>query len=181
MGRTTQKSIPEIRPVVRILLFNEAQELLLMRLSGQHITLPDPAYNGDYWLPVGGRVEEGETMIDSIARELYEETGLAMSDITLHKEIYYGKFDLKFDTHTIHTEQRIFWATTQNRDVHLGNLSDEEKNVVQGIKWFSMDDLSQSREPIYPAVLHSAIPQILEGNIPSQPSRMNMMLKSPLL
>ncbi len=62
------------RAGVSIALFKESEVLLVQRAKG--------IYRGHWSLP-GGAVELGETAMEAGRRELFEETGLLASDLTL--------------------------------------------------------------------------------------------------
>ncbi|MGZ9586707.1 NUDIX hydrolase [Paenibacillus marinisediminis] len=97
-----------------IMVYNKSLDKLLMCKR-----LKDP-YKGLSNL-VGGKIEDGETGIDSAYRELYEETSIAQEDITLHHlmdftyyvqncyvEVYVGK--LKHDVHAYGDENKLYWS-----------------------------------------------------------------------
>jgi len=45
---------------------------------------------GDFWQPPGGRMEEGETKLETAYREVLEEAGITKDDILkIHEDIYY--------------------------------------------------------------------------------------------
>lgn len=64
------------RPLVlagaNLLVFDDADRLLLQRRADDGL-----------WCIIGGSVEPGETLEDAAHRELYEETGLEVDDLTL--------------------------------------------------------------------------------------------------
>jgi len=58
---------------------NEWNEYLLLHRTGKENDL-----NGGKWIGVGGKFEEGETADECVKREVYEETGLTLTDYHLH-------------------------------------------------------------------------------------------------
>ncbi len=72
-------------PVVGALIFNEKNEIFLMK---------SPKWNDLYSVP-GGHIEKGETRLDALRREVKEETGMEIHDeklFTLHDAIFPTKF-----------------------------------------------------------------------------------------
>lgn len=64
------KNLPKKRMASGILLFNEQNELLLLK----------PTYKNDWSIP-GGVVEENESPFEAAIRETFEEIGLQFSDL----------------------------------------------------------------------------------------------------
>ena len=60
------------RPTARVVLLDEDDRLLMLRIHDPATTLPTP----DFWLLVGGGVEPGETYEEAARREVREETGI---------------------------------------------------------------------------------------------------------
>lgn len=58
--------------VAKVLLFNSAQQVLILRRSETHPYFP---HETDY---PGGEIEHGETGLDGVQRELVEETGISI-------------------------------------------------------------------------------------------------------
>jgi len=96
-----------------IIVYHNKQDKILMCKR-----VKEP-YKGLYNL-VGGKIEPGETGIDSAYRELCEETGISREDIVLHPvmeftyylqdcrvEVYAGK--LKHEVETAGDEQYLYW------------------------------------------------------------------------
>ena len=71
----------EIRNSVKLILLNENNELLLMSTDDKGIQGKEGNYNGRFWLKVGGKIEEGETLREAAYRELFEETGLKKEQV----------------------------------------------------------------------------------------------------
>ncbi len=65
---------PYPRAAVSVAVFRGDEVLLVLRGKG--------AYRGSWSLP-GGAIELGETAVDAARRELFEETGLLATDLTL--------------------------------------------------------------------------------------------------
>ena len=75
------KKIPTVVPVVALALIDGAGQVLMQRrrLTAQH---------GGLWEFPGGKVEAGETLIESLCREITEELGLTLDPATLDPLIF---------------------------------------------------------------------------------------------
>lgn len=104
-----------------------------------------------YWVPPGGSVEEGETFGQAAQRELYEETG--WSNISINKEpIWKQEVTLHALSDTKDITQEYFFVAkaplglTISRD----NWTTNEREVVAGYKWWSVEQLKITSEKIFP-------------------------------
>lgn len=68
--------IPDFHLVGWLLLFDDADRLLLARRAGV-------SYGSGHWGLPGGHVEDGETLPAAAAREAYEEVGVTVDPATL--------------------------------------------------------------------------------------------------
>ena len=160
----------QIRNSVKIILLNEKKEILLLHTDDKSIKSQDGSYNGGFWQLVGGKMEEGEGILDTAKRELFEETGLGVDDVEFDKVVWQGKLKLEMEGKMTNINQRFILAKTRSdKVVTLENLTKEEKPVIKRLEWFSCEQIKESHDIIYPAVLPNYLEDIINGNIPSEP------------
>ena len=158
-----------IRPAVRILLLNDADELLLMRTDDPNTTDIDGKQRGPIWYTIGGGVEEGESLLETAAREAFEEAGIPKEAIAFGPIVWYNSRDLILRGVPVHIQNRFILARTRQREFSLDHLTPEERDVVQTLAWFSLEKLRSCPETIYPRDLLKHLPDLLAGKIPSKP------------
>ncbi len=166
-------SLP-VRNSVNILILNDKNELLLMCADDPKTTSVDGTYHGRFWFTIGGKIEEGESMQEAALRELREETGITPDQVELGPVVWFGEFDLVLAGTPTHIKQTFIVAKTKQKNISLENLTQEEKAVIKKIAWFSLDDIKNSTEVIYPIVLPQYLPDIISGNYPEQPLEIDL-------
>lgn len=94
-------------PATGALILNENDEIFLMK---------SPKWDGQ-WLVPGGKVEKGDSMEETVRKEVLEETGLKVEDVELLNVKDGGNpDDFERDTHFIFLN---FTCRAENQDVEL--------------------------------------------------------------
>jgi 8-oxo-dGTP diphosphatase len=130
---------PEFRRAARLVVVDSRNHVLLLqyaRISGQK-----------FWATPGGGLEDGETFEEAAAREALEELGVrnphlhALCDQTA---------DFVFVDRQVNQTERFFLLRLESLE-----LDDEVREVhrresILEIRWWSLADLSDSSELIFP-------------------------------
>lgn len=135
------------RETARILLTNPKGEVfLLLTHFDPEVGLPPR------WITPGGGIDEGETPIEAAVRELWEETGIAVSQEALGEKVaeisglwHWG------DGQNHHTYVDHFYKL-QVSDFELDNsgwTEDERRDVLE-YRWWSVAQLIETKEQIGP-------------------------------
>lgn len=162
----------EQRHSIKIILLNQANEILLMGTDDKNIKNLDGTYGGKFWQLIGGAIEQGETPEVAAKRELFEETSL--TDVQWKNIIWKGELDLVMHGVPTHIFQQFILARTLTNEVSLDNLAGEEVGTVTSLKWFSLSDIENSAEIIYPKLLAQYLRPIIEGKIPQNPLKIGL-------
>lgn len=164
----------ELRKSVKILLFNAKNQLLLIGVDDPETTSLGGVYHGPFWVPVGGKIEEGESILDAAYRELFEETGLQRSDVELGPTVWCGTFDILLAGVPTKIDQVFLVAHTIKEDVHADHIKGREKGVVTALRWFSEEEIKDDAYLIYPVLLKRYISDIFAHKYPKDPLEIDL-------
>ncbi|MBB4155483.1 8-oxo-dGTP pyrophosphatase MutT (NUDIX family) [Sphingomonas jinjuensis] len=129
------------RPAARILLVDGAGRVLLMRFM--------PGDRPPLWCTPGGAVDPGESYAEAARRELWEEVGL---DMDCGPEVAQRTCTFKtFEGVEVIADERYFRVDIDAHEVRPGALTALEQRVLAGSRWFTVDELADWPEIIYPA------------------------------
>ena len=157
-----------VRNSVKIILLNPENKVLLIGMDNKNIKSANGEYNGKFWNLIGGKIEDGEDLITAAKRELFEETGLLPQSVSFGKVVWNGELVLKMHGVKTLVKQRFIVARTSKNFVTVENLTSEEKMFERGLRWFSIYEIKNSDEVIYPVGLDEYLSDLLVNGVPSK-------------
>lgn len=142
------------------MLLSPADRLLLLNFD-------DGLYRG--WCTVGGGVDEGESLIEAARRELLEETGHAEADFG--PVVWTRRHDMLVEGEPRRLVESYFIVRVDHEHLSDHGWTDLERRVVKTMRWWSIDEIAASDEPIYPGGLAGHLGRLLAGDVPPEPIR----------
>ncbi|HEV2601365.1 MAG TPA: NUDIX domain-containing protein [Candidatus Babeliales bacterium] len=156
-----------IRTCARLLLLHD-NKVLLMKIGDLDIGPVGGVKRETFWCTIGGGMEEGETIEHAALREVYEETGIAKELVELGPLVWCTEIDLIWKEQATRFKEYYVVAKTAQKEVTLHALTDDEKAVVKELRWFSLQDIIDCKDPIFPEFLPEYLPAILAGDYPKE-------------
>jgi 8-oxo-dGTP pyrophosphatase MutT (NUDIX family) len=156
---------PYRRRSARVLLMDSADRVLLFRFYNDH-TKPKL---GHCWITPGGGVNDGEPLHAAAARELREETGLAVAPDELGPRVAAtsGYADLGWAKGLFRDD--FFFHRTSTHEVDTTGLEAYEREQITGHRWWTVDELTSTTETVYPLGLAPLLTDLLAHRIPREP------------
>lgn len=154
------------RRAARVVLLNRHREVLLLRASDPFDRSKPP-----WWEIPGGGLDPHESSEEGARRELWEEVGITEAEIGPCVWVQHAVFTfagLHFDQHErIH----VAWCDADRGDLahRPGNLEALEAMAFAGRRWWPLEELLTTTDPVLPVRLREFLPALVAGDLPSEP------------
>jgi ADP-ribose pyrophosphatase YjhB (NUDIX family) len=157
---STEEAPFPIRPTARVLLLDNQDRILLMK--GR---LPGDSGPGA-WFTVGGAVEGDETFVQAAAREVCEETGLDAFELGPVVWVREGVLNIPRPTYF---KETYLIARCAGGEPSREGWTRQEHAWIDAMRWWTMDELAATVEPVFPPGLALLLPALLAGFLPTEP------------
>jgi 8-oxo-dGTP pyrophosphatase MutT (NUDIX family) len=145
-----------VRPTSRLLVLDEHDRLLLMMTKA-----PDTS-GAARWITPGGGVDPGESHEEAAVRELHEETGQVVAEVG--PVVRVDDFEVPWDAadHT-HGHAEFFVVRLPHFEVVDDDWTDDERVDILESRWFSLDELESTTDPVEPVDLAVTVAEVLRA------------------
>ena len=147
------------RRAARALLIADRSVLLIKGCDPAHPEL------GEWWLTPGGGIEEGESFEVAVAREVFEETGLALDAREFGSVVATRVAEFDFDGEQYHQREWFFAARVPRFAPHTEGWDDIEQRALLDHRWWSLEELVATDELLYPKELAALMRAVLAGPV----------------
>ena len=150
------------RPAARVVLLDRSARILMVNAED-----PLDPFKQAWWEIPGGGVGRGEDSAAAAARELYEETGI--TDVEMGPVIWTQRVQFTFGGYYFDSDERIHVAWCDGGEYRPQHLEALERAAFLGARWWDVDELLDSEEPVLPTLLREHLAPIVAGDLPVEP------------
>ncbi|MBG0824927.1 NUDIX domain-containing protein [Planomonospora sp. ID91781] len=155
---------PTVRASARILLVDRDNRLLLFRFRASD-DLPD----SHFWVTPGGGVDDGESLPQAAARELFEETGHVLAPQRLGPVVAVSSGPARFGDLTLNAVDSFFFTRVDDLTVNPSGQEAHEREAIAAHRWWTVHELQTTSELVFPVGIGALLPRLLADDLPAEP------------
>lgn len=157
----------------RVILIRDDERMLLFEGGATQMGVDRPSW----WLP-GGGTEPGEDARATAVRELYEETGLQIDPTALTGPVAVSRGPWRFRETHYWSEDAFFVLRVPWWEVSTAGWSASEHDIINEYRWWSLDELRETSDIVFPLELAPLLACLLAGDVPAEPIELPWHLES---
>jgi len=148
---------PIERPAVRALVLDAEDRALLVKFVD--------AVGQVWWATPGGGIAEGESLGETLRRELREELGL--TEFELGPEIWWREHTFAWMGRLLQAHERIYLVRVEEHEP--APTIDLRAEGVHDVRWWTLAELEAAKEMLVPLRLPGSLRELLDHGPPPEP------------
>ena len=153
----------KIRKSARAIVINSKNQMFLFQYMFDY--LED---SKAIWITPGGSLEEGESFVDALKREVYEELGVQLTKEC--PEVYYRNpiYTLK-NGEKVQSVEKFFLVVLEEKSFSFDHWTESEKKRMRAGKWWSVDEIEKSEDEFFSKDIVRMLKELASRKLPEEP------------
>ncbi|MBO5177505.1 MAG: NUDIX domain-containing protein [Lachnospiraceae bacterium] len=153
----------KIRKSARAIVINSKNQMFLFQYMFDY--LED---SKAIWITPGGSLEEGESFVDALKREVYEELGVQLTKEC--PEVYYRNpiYTLK-NGEKVQSVEKFFLVVLEEKSFSFDHWTESEKKRMRAGKWWSVDEIEKSEDEFFSKDIARMLKELASRKLPEEP------------
>lgn len=148
----------DYRKSARVVMLNDRDEVFMFRHTGRTRT---------YWVLPGGGVDPGESWEQAALREMWEETGI--DGVPLGPLLWTRRAMTTYADEPVLQDERYYLVRVGLPEYTNANQFEDEKRTYTAARWWTLPEMRQATEVLYPERLADLIEPVIAGDPVSPP------------